>query len=63
MYSYDKMTTIVEKTKDRTIYRAAKTYPVPDVDVLTLLFGMLELHREMSFMAHGKTVKRINVIT
>ncbi|KAF2036413.1 4-coumarate-CoA ligase-like protein [Setomelanomma holmii] len=32
------MTTIVEKTSDGIIYRAAKTYPVPDVDVLTLLF-------------------------
>lgn len=33
------MTTIVEKTADGTIYRAAKTYPIPDLDVLTLLFG------------------------
>lgn len=33
------MTTIVEKTADGVIYRAAKTYPVPDVDLLTLLFG------------------------
>jgi 4-coumarate--CoA ligase len=33
------MTTIVEKTSDGIIYRAAKTYPIPDVDVLTLLFG------------------------
>jgi hypothetical protein len=33
------MTTVVEKTTDGIIYRAAKTYPVPDVDVLTLLFG------------------------
>jgi 4-coumarate--CoA ligase len=33
------MTTIVEKTAEGTIYRAAKTYPVPDVDILTLLFG------------------------
>ncbi|KAH7075476.1 4-coumarate-CoA ligase-like protein [Paraphoma chrysanthemicola] len=32
------MTTIVEKTSDGIIYRAAKTYPVPDVDLLTLLF-------------------------
>ncbi|OAL49911.1 4-coumarate-CoA ligase-like protein [Pyrenochaeta sp. DS3sAY3a] len=32
------MTTIVEKTSDGIIYRAAKTYPVPDLDVLTLLF-------------------------
>ncbi|KAF2017165.1 4-coumarate-CoA ligase-like protein [Aaosphaeria arxii CBS 175.79] len=32
------MTTIVEKTSDGTIYRAAKTYPVPDLDILTLLF-------------------------
>ncbi|KAF2712707.1 4-coumarate-CoA ligase-like protein [Pleomassaria siparia CBS 279.74] len=32
------MTTIAEKTPQGIIYRAAKTYPVPDVDVLTLLF-------------------------
>tara|TARA_R110002003_G_scaffold41_4_gene2847 strand:- start:15041 stop:15196 length:156 start_codon:yes stop_codon:yes gene_type:complete len=35
------MTTIVEKTSEGIIYRAAKSYPVPDVDVLTLLFGKL----------------------
>jgi 4-coumarate--CoA ligase len=35
------MTTIVEKTSDGIIYRAAKTYPIPNVDVLTLLFGEL----------------------
>jgi 4-coumarate--CoA ligase len=33
------MATIVEKTPKGTIYRAAKTYPIPDVDILTLLFG------------------------
>lgn len=33
------MSTIVEKTPDGTIYRAAKTYPIPDLDLLTLLFG------------------------
>lgn len=33
------MASIVEKTSQGIIYRAAKTYPVPDVDVLTLLFG------------------------
>ncbi|KAF2462984.1 4-coumarate-CoA ligase-like protein [Lindgomyces ingoldianus] len=32
------MTTIVENTSDGIIYRAAKTYPVPDIDILTLLF-------------------------
>ncbi|KAH7090658.1 4-coumarate-CoA ligase-like protein [Paraphoma chrysanthemicola] len=32
------MTTIVEKTSEGIIYRAAKTYPIPDVDLLTLLF-------------------------
>ncbi|KAL6710786.1 hypothetical protein ACN47E_007843 [Coniothyrium glycines] len=32
------MTTIVEKSPSGVIYRAAKTYPVPDVDILTLLF-------------------------
>lgn len=40
------MTTIVEKTKDGVIYRAAKTYPVPDVDVLTLLFGEFSQNQE-----------------
>jgi hypothetical protein len=39
------MTTIVEKTSDGIIYRAAKTYPIPDVDVLTLLFGELSTPR------------------
>jgi hypothetical protein len=34
------MATIVERSSNAIIYRAAKTYPVPDVDVLTLLFGM-----------------------
>lgn len=33
------MTTVVEKTPTSTIYRAAKDYPIPDLDVLTLLFG------------------------
>jgi 4-coumarate--CoA ligase len=33
------MTTIVEQTHDGTIYRAPKTYPVPNLDILTLLFG------------------------
>jgi 4-coumarate--CoA ligase len=37
------MTTIIEKTADGTIYRAAKTYPVPDIDLLTLLFGKSHL--------------------
>ncbi|ORY00376.1 4-coumarate-CoA ligase-like protein [Clohesyomyces aquaticus] len=32
------MATIVEKTAEGIIYRAAKTYPIPDVDILTLLF-------------------------
>jgi hypothetical protein len=34
---------MVEKTPDGIIYRAAKTYPVPNVDVLTLLFGKCSL--------------------
>jgi hypothetical protein len=33
------MTTIVERTPNGTIYRSAKDYPIPDLDVLTLLFG------------------------
>jgi len=33
------MTTIVKRTQEGTIYRAAKTYPVPNLDILTLLFG------------------------
>ncbi|KAF3048219.1 hypothetical protein E8E12_011317 [Didymella heteroderae] len=32
------MTTIVDKTPQGIFYRAAKTYPVPDLDLLTLLF-------------------------
>ncbi|KAF2851040.1 4-coumarate-CoA ligase-like protein [Plenodomus tracheiphilus IPT5] len=32
------MTTIMEKTPDGIVYRAAKTCPLPDVDLLTLLF-------------------------
>jgi 4-coumarate--CoA ligase len=39
------MTTIVEKTSDGVIYRAAKKYPIPDVDLLTLLFGEQLLHQ------------------
>jgi hypothetical protein len=33
------MTTIVERTPEGIFYRAAKTYPVPNLDILTLLFG------------------------
>jgi 4-coumarate--CoA ligase len=33
------MTTIIEKTPEGTIYRSTETFPVPDVDILTLLFG------------------------
>jgi hypothetical protein len=33
------MTTIVEETSEGTIYRSPETFLVPDVDVLTLLFG------------------------
>lgn len=32
------MTTIVEKTDHGVIYRASKAYPIPDLDILTLLF-------------------------
>ncbi|OCK76898.1 4-coumarate-CoA ligase-like protein [Lepidopterella palustris CBS 459.81] len=32
------MATTVEKTPEGIIYKAAKTYPVPNVDILTLLF-------------------------
>ncbi|KAF2131187.1 4-coumarate-CoA ligase-like protein [Dothidotthia symphoricarpi CBS 119687] len=32
------MTTIVDKTSDGVVYRAAKTYPVPNLDILSLLF-------------------------
>ncbi|OAG00427.1 4-coumarate-CoA ligase-like protein [Paraphaeosphaeria sporulosa] len=32
------MTTIVDRTPEGIFYRAAKTYPVPDLDILTLLF-------------------------
>lgn len=33
------MTTVVEKTSKGTVYRSTETFPVPNVDVLTLLFG------------------------
>jgi hypothetical protein len=33
------MATIVEKSPQGIIYRTAKSHPVPDLDVLTLLFG------------------------
>ncbi|PVI07230.1 4-coumarate-CoA ligase-like protein [Periconia macrospinosa] len=32
------MLTIAEKTSEGTIYRAAKSYPVPNIDILSLLF-------------------------
>ncbi|KAI6371236.1 hypothetical protein MCOR25_004008 [Pyricularia grisea] len=32
------MTTVVEKTPRGVIYRAAKSFPVPDLDILSLLF-------------------------
>ncbi|KAL5401406.1 hypothetical protein PMIN06_007666 [Paraphaeosphaeria minitans] len=32
------MATIVDRTPEGIFYRAAKTYPVPDLDLLTLLF-------------------------
>lgn len=32
--------TVVEKTPEGWRYRASKTYPFPEVDLLTLLFGM-----------------------
>ncbi|KAJ4335142.1 hypothetical protein N0V95_008984, partial [Ascochyta clinopodiicola] len=32
------MTTIVENTPEGTRYRAAETYPIPNLDILTLLF-------------------------
>jgi hypothetical protein len=33
------MATKVEKTSNGIIYRSEKNYPIPDLDVLTLLFG------------------------
>ncbi|KAL1612336.1 hypothetical protein SLS60_000562 [Paraconiothyrium brasiliense] len=32
------MTTIVDRTPNGIFYRAARTYPIPDLDILTLLF-------------------------
>ena len=37
------MTTRLEQTPEGVIYRAAKTCAVPDVDILTLLFGTSKL--------------------
>ncbi|KAF2689353.1 4-coumarate-CoA ligase-like protein [Lentithecium fluviatile CBS 122367] len=42
------MATIVEKSSEGIFYRAAKTYPVPDVDLLTLLFGTYIQYTETS---------------
>ena len=33
------MATVVDKTADGIIYRSEKSYPIPDLDVLSLLFG------------------------
>jgi len=33
------MSTIVDERPEGILYRAAKTYPVPNLDILTLLFG------------------------
>lgn len=34
------MATIMEGTADGIVYRAPTTYAIPDLDVLSLLFGM-----------------------
>jgi len=34
------MASIVEKTPEGTIYKAARTRPLPHFDLLTLLFGV-----------------------
>ncbi|KAG9205350.1 hypothetical protein G6514_008929 [Epicoccum nigrum] len=41
------MTTIAERTQEGTIYRAVKTYPVPNLDILTLLFGVKLSHTNL----------------
>jgi acyl-coenzyme A synthetase/AMP-(fatty) acid ligase len=41
------MTTVVEKIDDGIVYRAAKDYPIPDLDVLTLLFGKSALYHNL----------------
>lgn len=56
------MTTIVEKTPDGVIYRAAKTYPVPDVDILTLLFGKrLRFIQFLGYTYHEEYQRFMNV--
>lgn len=33
------MATVVEKTQEGTIYRCPESYSIPNLDMLTLLFG------------------------
>ncbi|KAF2737600.1 4-coumarate-CoA ligase-like protein [Polyplosphaeria fusca] len=65
------MSTIVEKTAAGTIYRAAKRYPVPDVDLLTLLFDSEHSRAKPDTIIHLSaaepslqlTVKRARTLT
>ncbi|KAI4605305.1 hypothetical protein J4E83_010730 [Alternaria metachromatica] len=48
------MATVVEKTADGIIYRSEKCYPIPDLDVLTLLFATsAALRKHFGIGAYG----------
>ncbi|KAF3008668.1 hypothetical protein E8E13_009003 [Curvularia kusanoi] len=65
------MTTIVDKTPEGTFYRAAKTYPVPNLDLLTLLFDSphslvteeTPIHISAADPSHILTVARARTLT
>ncbi|KAF2810049.1 4-coumarate-CoA ligase-like protein [Mytilinidion resinicola] len=65
------MTTIVERTSQGIIYRAAKEYPIPDLDVLSLLFDSphtsakpdTPIHISAANPSHILTVARARLLT
>ncbi|KAJ8105283.1 hypothetical protein OPT61_g10273 [Boeremia exigua] len=65
------MATIVDKTPEGIFYRAAKTYPVPNLDILTLLFDSdhsrakedTPIHISAADPSHILTVARARKLT
>ncbi|KAH7122295.1 4-coumarate-CoA ligase-like protein [Dendryphion nanum] len=65
------MATIVEKSSEGIIYKAAKTYPIPDLDLLTLLFDSehslaksdSEIHISAADPTLALTVSRVRQLT
>ncbi|OCL11869.1 4-coumarate-CoA ligase-like protein [Glonium stellatum] len=57
------MTTIVEKTPKGFIYKAAKTYPVPNVDLLTLLFESSHTSAKADTRIHISAADPSHVLT